>query len=373
MTSVAQGTSIGPSAPVLVAYTIHEDHVLGDVDAAGGGTLEFVVDDETGTQVFPVTGRESVDVGANRLGLGYYAPTWTVDASQEVGRYRITWYYKQTATSDERSYYEDFEVIADVFDAYAESYALVADLRDEGIDETAVPDARLHRLLCMASRFVDSYTGRWFAPRHATLRFDGSGTRALLLDAPICAVGLVALDYGSLGTVLTYEPSGFRVYDRHLSQRLADPDDRESPRVEALGHEVGEGSWSDIASFRFPLGRQNVRVTGVFGYTDPLWRLPASTDPIGRTPHLITHATKLLTIRNMHLLNPADRKHREDRERSLARWRLVAERSDNGSEYRLATDQVLRDHSAAYGHFTGDPAIDQILAQYHRPTRLGAV
>jgi hypothetical protein len=55
------------------------------------------------------------------------------------------------------------------------------------------------------------------------------------------------------------------VYNRHLSQGLVDPDDRESPKIVV--------NVSDIAKIGFidywPRGNQNIQVQGVFGYTDP--------------------------------------------------------------------------------------------------------
>ena len=100
-------------------------------------------------------------------------------------------------------------------------------------------------------------------------------------------------------------------------------------------------------------GVQNVVINGLFGYTDP------DGSPTGRTPELIRHVTKLLVLREIPTMT--DTSQREDRQK---RWRIVSERTrDQG--YNL-------DPLHAHGGFTGDPAIDAILAAYERAPQLGA-
>jgi hypothetical protein len=114
------------------------------------------------------------------------------------------------------------------------------------------------------------------------------------------------------------------------------------------------GSW--------PTGRQNIQITGVFGFTDPDGTLS------GKTPDLIQHATNLLVIRELPPL--ADTDSRDD-----IRFRFAI------------TNQRTRDQSISYspsagggpfsasgsGRMTGDAEIDVILERYTRPTKMGAV
>ncbi|KKL22048.1 hypothetical protein LCGC14_2439310, partial [marine sediment metagenome] len=100
---------------------------------------------------------------------------------------------------------------------------------------------------------------------------------------------------------------------------------------------------------------------GVFGYTD------ADGTPLGDTPVLLQHATKLLVLRDLPKLSDCDA--REDAQR---RWRLLAEKTSEQS-YRLA-DISSRGSSAhvAVGAFSGDPEIDSVLVQFMRPPAMGS-
>ncbi|HVW29217.1 MAG TPA: hypothetical protein VHC69_27815 [Polyangiaceae bacterium] len=47
----------------------------------------------------------------------------------------------------------------------AGDYAMVADLRAEGVSTAAASDARLEQLIARASRYVERITARFFEPR----------------------------------------------------------------------------------------------------------------------------------------------------------------------------------------------------------------
>jgi len=227
-------------------------------------------------------------------------------------------------------------------------YVSISDVRDEGVTVDNASDERIEAIIQLAERYIERVTGRFFEPRPQSLAVDGAGGRVLRLGHPIIRIDVVAVDAAAASPV-PIDPSSYRVYNRHLTQGLLVPDDRDDPRIElAQGGDVGAGFEA-----RWPRGVQNVRVAGVFGYTDP------DGSPTGETPLLIQYVTKLLVLRELPLMTDLD--GREDAQR---RWRLTSERTRDQA-YTLGALVPL-------GVFTGDPAIDTILAAYSRPADLGA-
>jgi hypothetical protein len=230
-------------------------------------------------------------------------------------------------------------------------YATVADLRAEGVTEAAAWDARIESLIVLAGSYVERMTGRFFEPRAQTLRLDGTGGRVLSLGQPIVAVEAVFVDsspFSPGGDAV--DPTFYRVYNRHLTEGLLLPDDRDNPRIELLGYEE---PFPGVGRLGWPRGQQNVEVRGVFGYTEP------DGSPTGRTPVLIRHVTKLLVLRELPKMTDLDR-----REDALRRWRITSERTRDQA-YTLEASRLS-------GEFTGDPEIDTILVAFCRPPDLGA-
>lgn len=238
-------------------------------------------------------------------------------------------------------------------------YASVADLRAEGVTDAVADDARLEALIARASSYVERITGRFFEPRELTLTIDGTGGRTLRLGHPIIRIDDVFIEASVFSPAdLAVDPSVYRVYNRHLTQGLLLPDDRDDPRLEFVhGSDLFgvrfEQPALSLSSLVWPRGEQNITVRGAFGYTDP------DGSPTGRTPELIRHVTKLLVMRELPRL--ADLDGREDAQR---RWRLTSERTRD----QAYTLEALR----LTGAFTGDPEIDNVLVAFVRPPDLGA-
>jgi len=249
-------------------------------------------------------------------------------------------------------------------------YASIDDLRDEGITETMLPDARALTLLTKASAFIEQVTARWFEPRNRTFRVKSEGTKVAYVGAPIIQLTAVATTFGA-GSNLERESIALDdvlVYNRHLTEGLTEPDDRDNPRIEMVGGALIEYPGYDAT---FLAGSQVVEVTGVFGYTEL-----APGDPVGETsdgsqvpqsygqvPEQIKHACMLLVARDLGTIgNPATR--REWRDAS----RIIEERTADQA-YKLEGLGPL--HQA--GYITGDPEIDGILNLYRAPARVGVV
>jgi hypothetical protein len=320
MQALGRGQRSDISHPALSVFT-PIDGVLDDVDV-----VEYAIVDRTGdapVQVFPESGR----AGAARLGVGHYVAVYTPPASAQLGHHAVRWFVR--AAESELYFETPFEVLAAPIDT-SPGYCMLQDLRDEGFTQQAVSDTRLVRAIALASRTIERITGRFFEPRRQRIELDGLGSSELLLDEPIIAIEKIEIGGG--GPV-----SGATAYNRHITQGLMLPDDRQNPRIH-LG---------------FPCGARNVRVTGLFGYTEP------DGSPTGTTPLLIREACKRLAVREIPLLADTDR-----REDARQRYRILQERTREQS-YTL-------DKLAHPGALTGDPDIDDILVQFMRPADLGA-
>ena len=368
MPALARGQASSCANPVLDLFT-QVSGVLVDV-----AVLEFQVFDvsdpgkqQNPVQVHPPTpgARAAVDVVAlcpagDKLSTGHFVARWTPPIDEAIGTHEIRWFFRLTATSPEQTFREEFEVLVEVAGFSGTGYAFVSDLRTEGVGAADASDARLQQLIALASRYIERVTGRFFEPRVQTLTLDGSGGRTLPLGHPIVGVEGVFIDSSPFTPGdLPVDPSVYRVYNRHLTQGLFLPDDRDNPKIDFVhGSDLGGVRFEalsgiGLASLVWPRGQQNITVRGVFGYTEP------DGSPAGRTPEMIRHATKLLVMRDLPLLASTDL--REDAQR---RFRLTSERTRDQS-YTL---EALKLHGA----FTGDPEIDNILVAFVRPPDLGA-
>jgi hypothetical protein len=231
-------------------------------------------------------------------------------------------------------------------------------------------DARAMTLLTQASTFIDRVTGRWFEPRTRTFRVRSPGTKVVYVGAPIIQVTSVASVFGR-GTGLDRESidvDDVLVYNRHLTEGLVEPDDRDTPRIELIAASLTDYPGAEA---EFLAGSQVIEVAGVFGYTEL-----APGDPVGEssdgsqvplsygsTPEGIKRACMLLVARNLGKLgDPASRRDWRDSSR------IIEEKTADQS-YKLeglgATGQV--------GLITGDPEIDGLLNLYKAPPMATAV
>jgi hypothetical protein len=361
MAALARGQPSDCANPAIDLFT-QLSGMLIDV-----AVLEFQIFDisDPGKQLTPlqvhpaISGtRASVNVAAlcpvgDKLSTGHFVARWTPPLDEAIGTHEVRWFFRLNAGSPEQTFREEFEVLATVAGFSADGYASVSDLRAEGVAAADATDARLQQLIALASRYIERVTGRFFEPRAQTLVLDGTGGRTLPLGHPIVGVESVVIDASPFSPGdLPVDPSVYRVYNRHLTQGLVLPDDRDNPKLELLYGDGAVGALG-LGSFIWPRGQQNITVRGVFGYTEP------DGSPTGKTPALIRHATKLLVMRELPLLGNTDQ--REDAQR---RYRLTSERTRDQS-YTLEALQL-------HGAFTGDPEIDNILVAFVRPPDFGA-
>ena len=325
-------------------------------------SLEFEVRYQDGSVH---TVRRAVDLVTEAIECGY-APTITFVVLDLLGNYRVNWFAKLTATSDEDTWTTEFPLLA-VGTPIPDGYATIAMLRAEGVP-VAFADARLALAIEVASRRIESICQRFFEPRFQKQDFDGAGGPMLLLEDPIIGVCDISYIFDSTSTSeIPVVLDNLKIYNRHM-RGMTHPDDRDNPKVEFIGASamVGSDYYSGeeysrysgtYPQTRFSEGQQNVRITGWFGYTDP------DSSPFGSTPALISYVCVLMAMREVR-----------------PKWDTFGTGTGSGSHGNLTLERT-RDQTVEYERgidatfkagITGDPTIDQILQQFMVPLRLGA-
>ena len=367
MPAIARGQTSDCSNPIIDVFT-SVSGILTDIAALEYQILDVSdpIKQVTPVQVYPATpgARATVNVGllcpapgAGKLSTGRYVATWTVPLIEPAGTHRVRWYFKLLPSSPEQTFSEEFEVLPGAVATGDDGYCTVSDLRDEGVP-ASFDDTYLYRRIQLASRMIDRATGRFFTPRQLTLKLDGRGGRMLLLDVPIIGISSVEFETSPFQpSSLAIDPELLRVYNRHLSQGLTQPDDRNNPKVELYhaSDDITNASPYVFTRLIFPLGQQNITVNGVFGYTEY-----DGANPQGVIPPMIRRCAQLMVVRDLYKLMDGRRLD------ALVRNRLTSERTRDQA-YTLEGLGTLRGSL-----FTGDHEIDTILASYMRPPSLGS-
>jgi len=234
--------------------------------------------------------------------------------------------------------------------------------------------ADAERALLDASCFIEEITSRFFGPRYRVFDLDGRGGPLLQTDHVIIGLTDVAFTFTTFTPAdLPIEEGDLRVYNRHIRQGLLEPDDRQDPRVEFLRTPVYRfprsqllGEIDILSSYiGFTESQQNVKLKGVWGYTDP------DGSPFGRVPRKIVECCLRLAARN---IQPLWKRIGGAGERQQVAGPILSERTldQSVSFANVAASQSTGGPGAYTGAFTGDPAIDQILALYMAPPKFGS-
>lgn len=329
-------------------------------------SVEFVIVDRVTTpgtdiQIFPPSGRQAVDLadcpGGDKIGTGHYNAAYTVAEGTALGTHAIIWYFRFLVTSTEHSFTQEFEVIPAAIGSSDNGYCTIAELRAEGVPDS-VTDAEVTTAILIASAMVDKYTQRFFTARSLTINVDGGSTPTIFLEQPIISVSALSIDGAA------QDLDDYVIYNRHITSNLLSPDDRENPRIE-VGQNFSDSALLSSVRMRlsgrkfFPLGQQNIQVTGVFGYTD------YDGTATGKTPDLICEATKLLAIREL-----PDKYTADPTDESFSSHRITGMRT---RDQRVQFADPNKLGLASPGPYTGDRRIDNILMMYAAPPRIGAV
>ena len=350
--------------PIIDVF-IRRQSVLLDV-----AELEWLIEDVTGgspVQVEPPTGRNTADLAdcpaGDHISTGRYVARFTVPTGFNLGTHRITWFFKQTLGGQEFTSQEEFEVL-DVLvgsGSGAEIYATVASMRAEGFSTTLIDDATLLQRLNEASRMVDKITGRFFLPRTEEYLLNGSGHGVLFLQEPIIAISEIEITIEGVNfTTALVDLNDVAIFNRHLSQNLTRPDDRDHPRIAFKRADQEFARLHALLGQRvFYEGKQNIRVSGVFGFTDN------DGTSTGKTPDLIARATRMIAAQNIAPLSDSDALFDAASTNNLKRLKT----RDQEIEYQVRKGVG----GLTEGPFTGDSRIDSLLLMYMRPMDMATV
>lgn len=364
MVTVAPDAVLGVANPLLVLLTQVGGFLA--TPTAASFTIFDVSTDAAEMSPTATFGPHTVNVVADALGPGRLAAAWTVPGAEPTGRHRIVWTW--TIDTPDGPVTEtcsrEFDVLRAV--SSARGYCLVSDLRAEGVlaSATGCSDVALQRVISRAAAYLERVCDRFFEPRAATYKVDGSGRTMLLMPEPVIAVEAVTTDSDDPMSLLEgglVDLTAVKVYNRHLSGMVA-PDDRDAPMLEYTTLFPGlistaYSGWTDpsLPVATWPIGQQNVRVVGLFGYTDPD---PGCTTSAGETPELIRRVSQMLVVRDLARLTDP-----EARAAAQSIGRLLSERTREQS-YQLAPGK------AGLGWATGDAELDDLLTLFVRPMRI---
>lgn len=244
------------------------------------------------------------------------------------------------------------------------TYCTIQDIRDEGFSSSQYPDSRVTAAIALAGQTIDQATNRWFEPRTLDFRLDGTGTEILRLEFPIIEITEIRVEDTPMST------DDYFVYNRHVTQNLTYPDDRNEPRIEldrGTTFEYYGSYYGTRARYGYPyprswpIAQQNIRVQGVFGYTDY-----DSGNTQGVTPEGIRRLCILLTLPELD--QKSDPSSSEEFSR---RWSLSEIKTrDQTFKFGGVTTPLTR---LVSGSLTGNPEIDRLILFYRRPPRIGAV
>uniref|UniRef100_A0A6H1Z7N9 Uncharacterized protein n=1 Tax=viral metagenome TaxID=1070528 RepID=A0A6H1Z7N9_9ZZZZ len=347
MRGLAQGEQSTAETPVL-QLLVRSGELLTDL-VSGTYRIEDI-HDPTAVPVVKVL-EAPIDIVTQKLSTGRYVILTGATAAWSYGTHRAICSYKLSAAG--RTYYQviEFEVLNPTDWPVSRSYvgyASTAKLIGDGyVGATTTPQS-LHRHVARISRQIEQWTGRFFDARYQARRLDGAPDATLhRMAVPLIALELVQCIYKTSENVeqtYDYDSSLIQVYNRHLDGLLS-PDDRERPRIVRLD------------SLPWPNDQASLKVTGVFGYTDPELSDGDDRTGIGQTPDILVQVVGSLLYRYLQdptLSNP------------------TVQQASNLKSMKT------RDQAVTFGvsdqgfvsFMTGDSTLDRILIQLSAPPSL---
>lgn len=339
--------------------------------------LEFQIYDITDAanqispvQIFPTTpgNWETVDLVNDKLGTGRFFTDWDGTGVTATGKHKVVW--RVTPESGDTPVASEalFDVLPASEPIPRVGYCTVSDMRAEGITAAMADDLRLLQSIDLAGKFIERITKRSFKPTYKSVKLNGKGGPFVLSMETIIAVESVEIETDPFFTSVPadLETDLYRVYNRHLSQNLTNPDDRNNPKLEMrrfLADFTASSGRNELGFTKliFPRGQQNIKINGIFGYTD------YNGTPLGETPLEIRNVCKKIALRELPQLLDFE-------SRTIFNKNYLITREQTRHQRVHYFDRLSgRSQTAVFGMFTGDAEIDNVLAAYIRPPTLGAV
>lgn len=246
-------------------------------------------------------------------------------------------------------------------------YVTVEDMRDEGLAVATADNTRVRKTITRVEAFIERVTGRRFYAEQKTIKLDGNDSDILQHNEPIIAIESIDFLYEPVvGYPVTnsIDVSAVRVFNRHLTQGIVSPNDRDAPRMVFENY--------DLAAYaKWWKGNQNVIIGGWFGYTDlGVDDVAAETEdgsqvPVsfGVTPQDISDAAERLVVLWYH--------QRADVESIEEATRAGDISSIKTRDQSITYSGRAGESTGRVGWASGDSNVDAILAGYVRPLIVG--
>ena len=362
MRGISKGESCSSTQPIIQLFTRSGEFLVDPV--SGSFKIEYLGD--TGDTVEVKVASTPLDLAdapvGHKLGTGRFViPFDTSVDTWEYGTHRAVCTFLMAVGGETFTQVIQFELLDPASypnSADFVSYVSTRKLYDNKMFVKSVHSpVRLHPILQLVANQIEGLVERFFEPRYETFLYDGSGSPLLFLDEAIIAIDSIEVMARSAEGVLsvadTYSRGSFRVYNRHLDGKIA-TDDRHNPKL-SLTNEFVE-QLNTFHNSVWPQGRANLRINGVFGYTDPTSR--AAGSGIGHTP--LDLEAVMATLAHRHLEDPSMS--------SPTTWKPGMVKSFKTRQQKV--EMFGASGSVEYtGGLLGDSALDTILQRFARPCR----
>ena len=292
-----------------------------------------------------VVAKTSIDLVTSKLSKGRYFAPLTIGEDWDLGDYQVVWYYEYEG-GDEQTLVTPLVVTDEAFGPPS-YYATVQDVYDTGLSPVTYTVKNVRGALAKAHALIERWTGRVFRPQYKVHRVDGCGGMKLRLGEPIIAVERIDVeDEYVQGYLFEEEDSELHIYNRHIRYGTLAPDDRNNPHID---YSYATRPLGPLG--RFSDGALDVKVTGMFGYTEP------DGSPLGCTPPLVRELAVKIAL--LHVDGAAT----DDAWFAKNKWKITEERTREQSvrygSVGSSASTFVGPGSSAF--FTGDPEIDGLI------------
>ena len=228
-------------------------------------------------------------------------------------------------------------------------YTTRAAVLDSFRSETTPPSTpAIETSITVWSSFVDLICRQWFEDRECTFYFSGDGTDTVFLPVPIISITSLYVNSDFVNAV------DADAYVAFTSRTV--PDDRRNPKLRLIGSQNLYYPYTQESNPTYSIGSNNIKVIGHFGFLED----------DDSTPPLIELATRKLVIRDLRSQSGGSAAQMGTTSPLGALSSITVDR--NSERYSTPSFTNMRPGNIAV---TGDPAIDDILAQYRAPILLG--